>query len=139
MSAYVEGTVEFQDKECLIAALTKMSEHWHRGWSKDQIEEHEEGAQLIGYMGDKREDTAHVIIRRRYLSTASNDMGFRKVGNAYVPIISEYDSRVYNQSFLNTLKQVYGVEKAVKQATKRGYKTTVTRVGDKLKVTCTKR
>lgn len=85
MSKYLTFTdVTFKDKKLLLKALAQL------GYT--DVEVHDgEGANLIGYHGDTRADKANVIVRRKYIGTASNDIGFRKTAKGYVPIVSEYD------------------------------------------------
>jgi hypothetical protein len=39
---------------------------------------------LYGYLGDKREQKAHIIIPRSQITSASNDIGLEKVGKTYI-------------------------------------------------------
>lgn len=48
---------------------------------------------LYGYRGDRREQTAEYIIRRRFIGPSSNDMGYsRNEDGSYSLILSEFDS-----------------------------------------------
>ena len=74
------------------------------GFGKDKVEVHEARANLYGYQGDKREDTAHVIIRRKHVGYLSNDIGFvRKSDGSWDAIISDYDRARYSQQWVNRL------------------------------------
>lgn len=57
---------------------------------------HEEPAPLFGYMGEERREQAQVIIRRRYLQPASNDVGFcwNLETGCYDMIVCDYDTPV---------------------------------------------
>ena len=57
---------------------------------------------MVGYMGDARAEKAHIIIRRRQLDSASNDIGFARDGNVvYQALISEYDRGIgFNHAWL---------------------------------------
>ena len=57
------------DRKFLVAALAELGYH---------VEVHPEGAALFGYEGHERPERAHVIIRRKELSSASNDIGFAR-------------------------------------------------------------
>src|ERR1022692_4804250 len=60
-----------------------------------RVEVHAEGAALVGYHGDERRETAHVIIRRAQLDSASNDIGFvRGKDGRYQAILSEYERSI---------------------------------------------
>lgn len=112
MSEYSEHQTEYKDEKCLVEALIEM------GWSKDEIEVHKEATNLYGYHGDKRADKANIIIRRKNIGSASNDIGFAKGANGkYEAIISAYDSRSggktagktggYNKKWLGLLSGHY--------------------------------
>jgi hypothetical protein len=77
--------IQFRSRDTLVAALAEL------GWTGAMIEE---GAALplVGYHGDVRTETAQLVVRRRYIGSSSNDLGFaRGADGAYSPIISEYD------------------------------------------------
>lgn len=85
MSAYQEfSDIRFKDKECLLEALKALGYH---------DVEVGESLHLYGWQGDCRPETAEIVIRRRYIEAAANDVGFARRDGAYVPIISEYDSK----------------------------------------------
>jgi len=49
---------------------------------------------LYGYQGDKRKETADIVVRRKYIGHSSNDLGFKKGADGkYKMIVSEYDQR----------------------------------------------
>ena len=98
----------FKDRECLLNALSEC------GYGTV-----EEGASLslYGYQGDKRAETAQIVVRRKFIGSASNDLGFQKTENGYVPVISEYDQRYIMQGkFLTTLRTNYNLKSAEKLA-----------------------
>ena len=71
------------DQGCLVAALEEQGYH---------PEVHEgEGKNLEGYHGDQRKEKAQIIVPRRQVGGASNDLGFAKDTNGkYQAIISEF-------------------------------------------------
>ena len=93
-------------------------------------EEHAEAQKLTGYEGSRREQQAHIIIKRQHVGSAANDVGFhRKTNGKYELIISDFDRRHGSKSatdFLENLKQIYAKHKMVKQLKKMG--TTVTSI-----------
>jgi hypothetical protein len=98
----------FKDRECLLKALQECG-----------YETVEEGASLslYGYQGDKRAETAQIVVRRKFIGSASNDLGFQKTDNGYVPVISEYDQRYVMQGkFLTNLRTNYNLKSAEKLA-----------------------
>jgi hypothetical protein len=74
----------------------------------DKVEVHAEAQHLYGYQGDQRADTAEVIIRRRHVGRASNDIGFkRQPDGTFTAIISGYDRSKYSEAWLDKLTQRY--------------------------------
>ena len=95
MSAYHSYETVFKDKDCLVEALKEMG-------FKPSV--HDEAKQLTGYQGDKRQQTAEIIIPKAQVGSASNDIGFKKEGDVYKAIISAYDGGKYNKNWQNKLK-----------------------------------
>src|SRR4051794_17804534 len=61
--------VRLKDRDCLVAALGEL------GYGPEMIEEGA-GLHLFGYAGDRRPETAELVVRRRHVGGASNDLGF---------------------------------------------------------------
>jgi hypothetical protein len=81
----------------------------------------EEGERLplYGYQGDRRPETADIVIRRKFVGAASNDLGFARTNQGYTPIVSEYDLRVLQGGhFLAKLRTAYS-EHVVEEVRKR--------------------
>ena len=98
MSHYTTLETKIVSQEHLVLALQDM------GFS--DVEHHEEAEALIGFEGDTREARAEVIIRRKHLSSASNDIGFaRGADGRFKAIISDYDRRRYYTLWLGRLAQ----------------------------------
>ena len=127
MSKYMTFTsAAFKDRECLLNALSECG-----------YETVEEGASLslYGYQGDKRVETAQIVVRRKFIGSASNDLGFQKTENGYVPVISEYDQRYMMQGkFLTNLRTNYNLKSAEKLA--RNLRATLhkERIGSTIKI-----
>lgn len=103
MSRFCLVETIFKNEVALVSALIETG-----NWTKNQIDIHSTPQQLFGYKGDARQESAHIIIRRKHISSASNDIGFIKdTDGKYRAIISEYDSRCYNAAWLNRLKGNY--------------------------------
>jgi len=88
---------------------------------------------LYGYQGDVRAQKAHLIIRREHVGRAANDLGFEKQPDGkYRVWVSEYDAKYngYNEAWLGKLKQAYGIEKARREARKRGYRVSEQKLDD---------
>lgn len=87
-----------------------------------EVEVHETAQHLYGYQGDLRSQTAEVIIRRQYIGSASNDIGFKRQENGqFEAIISEYDRNKYSQEWLNGLTQRYGYHMLMETAPEQGF------------------
>lgn len=111
MSEYCTVQLEISDSECLSKALTEL------GFVH---EIHEIPQNLYGYQGDKRNQIANVIIRKKNVGSASNDIGFLKNDKGkYDLIISEFDSS--NQKITKQLKQIYSKHTIMKQVEQMGY------------------
>ena len=83
------------------------------GFTKEQIEVHDEATNLYGYKGDKREQTAEIVIRKKDVGSSSNDIGFKKQEDGtYQAVISEFDSARYNKKWLDDTSTHYGVEQS---------------------------
>jgi hypothetical protein len=100
MSKYLTFTdVVFTNHALLIAALEDL------GYTNV---EQGEGLPLYGYQGDERAERAEIVVRRKYIGSASNDLGFRRTAEGYTPIISEYDQRTLHRGkFIPALRTAY--------------------------------
>jgi hypothetical protein len=101
VSKYLELSDEvFKSRELLLGALADL------GYT--QVEEGER-LPLYGYRGDRRPETAEIVVRRAHIGSASNDLGFRKTPAGYVPVISEYDrATLRGGNFMRELNNRYG-------------------------------
>lgn len=99
-----------KDRRLLLAALAEL------GYT--EIEEGE-ALPLYGYRGDRRAETAEIVIRRQYVGSLSNDIGFTRTPQGYVPVVSEYDQRaVYGGQFLVKLRTAYS-ERVIEEVRRR--------------------
>jgi hypothetical protein len=102
--------VVFKDRRLLLAALAEL------GYGA--VEEGER-LPLYGYEGDRRRETAEVVVRRQHVGHASNDVGFARTERGYVPIISEYDQQtLLDGRFLVRLRTAYS-ERVVEEVRRR--------------------
>ncbi|MEU2061255.1 DUF1257 domain-containing protein [Streptomyces sp. NPDC013455] len=114
MSHYTRVRTSLKDQDTLVRAL--------RALGFDEVESHDEPQALIGYQGDRRSQRAEVIIRRRHVGSASNDLGFARTADGeFQAIISDYDRRRYDAAWLRRLTQTYGRESALAFAEEHGY------------------
>src|SRR4051794_12505107 len=86
-----------------------------------QIEVHEVTQPLFGYQGDRRSQTAEIIIRRQFVGQASNDIGFKLQSNhTFNAIISEFDRTLYSQQWLDKLSQRYAYHTSLSKLVEQG-------------------
>lgn len=114
MSHFTSIKTQIKNRDALVTALNDI------GFKN--IELHETAQHLYGYQGDVREQTAEVIIRRQYIGSSSNDIGFKQQADGqYEAIISEYDRHQYNQQWMNKLMQRYGYHALKATAHEQGF------------------
>ena len=112
MSEYVKVNVIFKDGDALIAALKNIF---------PEVEVHDKAIPLMDYAGKIREDTkANIVVRRKHLNSASNDMGFENMGDHFRVHISDYDHGK-DWTRLDRIKQEYSVEAATRACRRRGW------------------
>lgn len=108
MSKYATVNTDFKDKACLVQAIQEM------GYKN--VEFHEQPVALYGYEGQARPETAEIVIRRKEIGGASNDIGFKlnKATGKYEALISAYDSRKHSPKWVKdlTIKYQGGVAQA---------------------------
>ena len=123
MSRYCVVKTMFTDRNALIEALMETGD-----WLVDQIEIHNIPQHLLGFKGDTRIETAHIIIRRKHVGSASNDIGFikGKDGN-YQAIISAYDSSRYGKEWVGRLKGNYAYHRIRREQESHGRTVSRTR------------
>ena len=103
MSHYTEQIMEISDRNALMTALADM------GFTKDKVKTCAEPTRLEGYEGDQRQQRAHVILPRKYVGGASNDVGFERMPDGrYRLHVSEYDLHCYGKAWQDQLMQRYG-------------------------------
>lgn len=114
MSHFTAIRTQLKDPIALQNALVDL------GFS--QVEVHDTAQPLYGYQGDRRSDTAEVILRRQYVGALSNDIGFkRQPDGTFAAIVSEYDRPRYSQVWVNQLTQRYGYHLLKQTAPTQGF------------------
>lgn len=84
-------------------------------------EVHENAKNLQGYQGDARSQKAHIILPKKQVGSASNDIGFERLPDGkYKMHVSAYDKNQWNKKS-QELKQLYSKHKIVKHAKKAKY------------------
>lgn len=82
MSHYTAIQTELKDKEVILEALKMMGFSCEVG----------KNLPLHDFLGRKTLKRADIVIPRKSLNTASNDIGIKKVNNHFEIIISDFDS-----------------------------------------------
>lgn len=114
MSHYSKIETQIVEKESLLKALRDM------GYSN--IEVHDKAQNLFGYKGDVRPEQANIIIRRKYISRESNDIGFRLTSKGtYEAIVSEYDQELLGIDWVGRVCQNYAECAVVSKLEKQGF------------------
>ncbi|MEB3222464.1 MAG: DUF1257 domain-containing protein [Candidatus Sericytochromatia bacterium] len=101
MSAYMTLLTPMTDQECLLAALADL------GFDGAKVEVHATPVNLVGYAGDLRAQTANIVIRRKYVGAASNDLGFLASATGYQSLVSGYDHPNFGTGWLTQLNSRY--------------------------------
>jgi hypothetical protein len=118
VSHYTAGEVQIKDAECLALALQELG-------FKPEV--HVKPVHLYGYHGDVRPEVAHVVIPRKQIGGASNDVGFFfDAAGRCQAIISEYDSRRFSDAWVKKMTALAGVHYVLRQAQRKGQKATRT-------------
>jgi hypothetical protein len=100
MSHFTVVKTQITSVDALVQALADLG-------FKD-VEVHAEARHLYGFLGDRRRQTAEVIVRREFIGRASNDVGFKRQENgAFDAIISKYDRCKFSVDWLGRLAQRY--------------------------------
>jgi hypothetical protein len=116
MSHYAAMEVDFDVKyeQNLVAALEKV-------FGKGNVEVHENGAPLFGWHGDDRSQVGkksqdyappcEVIVRRKHVGGAANDLGFRRTKEGkYESYISDHDKGAnFSKEKQGLVAQEYGL------------------------------
>jgi hypothetical protein len=115
LSKYNRQKSTYNDRDCLVEALHEM------GYA--DVEIHDDAVNLIGYHADTRPEKANVIVRRKHIGTAANDLGFvKEADGTYSAIVSDYDSRKHGAVWMTGLKKAYTEKRLIKHAAKNGLK-----------------
>jgi hypothetical protein len=114
MSHFARVQTKFVDADALVKAL--------RDVGLLVVEHHAQAQHLYGYQGDRRAQTAEVIIRRKHVGGCSNDIGFKRGQDGTLEaIISDFDRNRYGQPWLDHLAQRYAYRVTRDQLQQQGF------------------
>lgn len=109
MSAYITLLTPMTDQECLLTALADL------GFDAAKVEVHATPVNLMGYFGDRRAQSANIVIRRQHIGSASNDVGFLASATGYQALVSGYDHPRFGNEWLTHLNNRYQSHWTAKQ------------------------
>jgi hypothetical protein len=118
MSHFTTVHTKIRDPDCLMRAMEKVKPGW-----VGKIERHRDPQHLRGFQNDQREQMAHIIVRRRHVGQASNDLGFlRQPDGSYGIHISDHDAghNGYTNDWVSQLTRTYAEEKVMRALKARG-------------------
>ena len=123
MSHYCEVELEMKGSvEALVKALTQMRSRYNKIFTAQQVEVHAPRQSLRGYQGDVRPQKAHVIIRKRHVGEAANDLGFEKLSSGNWKMhVSEMDGGSYNSAWEKELLSRWAVANLEEEAKAKGW------------------
>lgn len=117
MSHYLDLETCMTDEKALIKTLSRM------GFDESIVEVNDNPVQMQNWKGIPTSQRANVIVRRKYLGSLVNDMGFEKTADGtYKAHIDE--SNKYGEAWRKKLATYYNVEKAKMAYDKRKIKYT---------------
>lgn len=119
MSHYTKLITKIKNRNSLVKTLERV------GFKANQIEVHDEATNLYGYQGDKRNDKANVIIRRKHVGSCSNDIGFElEKDGTYRAVISDFDKGRYGDQWMKQVEEGYAIEQAKSAFAQEGWTVT---------------
>ncbi len=125
MSEYKVVEVDFKDEQVLLDSLKQM------GYEPRICKE---GTNLEGYQGDKREQKAHIILPRKQVGGASNDVGFERTKDGFKLHASQFDRAWRTGHKITKLRQTYAEKKITKTVSKKSKYTIKSRTEQEGKI-----
>jgi len=136
-------SVKFMDADALKTALVAL------GYPPEQVQVHAQPVKLRDYMNRLTENLAHVVIDRKYIGTAHNDMGWlvdpkgesaeyicdyarKDVSHCINPQVRAMGG--HTKQFSDRLAQEYTAAVTVKHYASRGKRVQRVVEGDKIKL-----
>ena len=114
MSQYLNMATQIVSGEHLVKALKDVG--------FNEVEVYRTSQPLRDWMGSLTANTAEIIIRKKYVGRASNDIGF-KLGpdRRFTAFISDFDKDRFNDAWLNRLTQRYAYHVAMDMLQEKGF------------------
>jgi hypothetical protein len=114
MSHFTTLATQFVSAPHLVKAL--------RAMGFPEVEVFRSPQPLIGVDGYVRPERAEIVVRRKHVGEASNDLGFcRQPDGRYLAVISDWDRQHYNEAWLQTLAQRYAYFVAKEAMAEQGF------------------
>ena len=124
MSAYTLIETQLVSEEHLVRALEDLG--------FEQVERHAAAQPLVGFEGLRREQRAEIIIRKRYLDAASNDLGFaRDASGRFTAIVSDFDRGRFGGPWLQRVTQRYAYHVTRDKLAEQGFALVEERVDER--------
>lgn len=116
MSHFTTVSTKITDRDFLLLALDDL------GFPTTKVKVTERPVALEGFLGDRRQQHAEVIIPKEQVGRLSNDIGFeRSEDGTYRVWISEFDRRRYGDAWLDRLNSRYAYHATVATMTQQGF------------------
>jgi len=116
MSHYTVIETQIASADHLVRALGDMGFR--------DVEIHREPQPLVGWLGDSRKTVANLIIRKRFIGPASNDIGFVQTPSGYFKAqISDFDRFRFGEGWLRHLSQRYAYHVATDMLDQQEFET----------------
>jgi hypothetical protein len=119
MSEYLVCETDMNNIEVILETLGEL------GFSGDKVSVYEEAISLEGYRGDKREQKGNIVIGRKYVGGAANDIGFEKQSNgSYKAWVSAADKHrgLGKEIMSGRMKRLYSKNMTLRTAKRAGWR-----------------
>ena len=114
MSQYLNMATQIISGKHLVKALKDVG--------FNEVEFYRTAQPLRDWEGNLRENTAEIIIRKKYVGRASNDIGFKLGADGrFTAFISDFDKDRFNDAWLNRLTQRYAYHVAMDMLQEKGF------------------
>ncbi len=115
MSEYMVCDTEMTNLEGILETLSEL------GFPNVSV--HETPVNLEGYGGDQRKQKANIVIKRKLVGAASNDIGFEKQKDgSYKAWVSQYDKNkgLGKEITSGRMKRLYSKNMTIREAKRHG-------------------